>query len=101
MLRSSRLAKNDSWSTLAYQVQDFQPVNEVVDFPHEPLHEYHFRQTHAQVFQFRGERLELAEVVQLHGGGEVEQHVSKVGTPVGQFVQHRVRDELDGQLDVA
>lgn len=82
-------------------MQCFQPIDEIVDLPHEPLHEYDFGQAHAQVLQFGGERLEFAEVVQLHGGGEVEQHVSEIGTPVGQFVEHRVRDELDGQLDVA
>lgn len=81
-------------------MQDFQPVNEVVDFSHEPFHEDDFGQAHAQVFQLRGERLEFAEVVELHGGGEVEQHVGEVRTPVGQLVQHRVRDELYGQLDV-
>jgi len=81
-------------------MQYLQPVDKIVDFPHEPLHENHFGQAHAQVFQFRGERLEFAEVVQLHGGGEVEQHVGEIRAPVGQLVQHRVRDQLDGQLDV-
>lgn len=79
----------------------FQPVDEIVDFPHEPFHEYDLGQAHAQVPQLGGERLELAEVVQLHGGGEVEEHVCEIRAPVGQFVEHRVRDELDGQLDVA
>lgn len=82
-------------------MQRFQPVDEVVDLPHEPFHEYDLGQAHAQVLELGGERLELAEVVQLHGGGEVEQHVSEVRAPVGQLVEHRVRDELDGQLDVA
>lgn len=45
--------------------------------------------------------LHLAEVVQLHGGREVEQHVGEVGALVAQLVQHGVGDELDGELDVA
>lgn len=48
---------------LAYQVKYFQSIDEVVDFSHEPFHEDHFRQAHAEVFQFGGERLELAEIV--------------------------------------
>jgi len=67
-------------------MQYFQSVDKIVDFPHEPFHENHFGQTHAEIFQFGGERLELAEVVQLHGGREVEQHVSEIRTPVGQLV---------------
>lgn len=50
----------------------FQPVDEVVDLSHEPFHEDHFRQAHAEVFQLGGECLKLAEIVQLHGGREVE-----------------------------
>jgi hypothetical protein len=45
--------------------------------------------------------LHLAEVVELHGGGEVQQHVGKIWTLVGQLVKHRVRYQLDGQFDVA
>jgi len=82
-------------------MEDFQPVDKIVNLSHESLHKNHFGQTHAEVFQLGGECLKLAEVVQLHGGGEVEKHVREVWTPVGQLVQHRVRYELDGQLDVS
>ena len=45
--------------------------------------------------------LHVAEVVQLHGRGEVQQHVRQVGTLAGQLVQHGVGRQLDRQLDVA
>jgi hypothetical protein len=82
-------------------MQYFQPVDEIVDLPHKSFHEYDLGQAHAKVPEFGGERLELTEVMQLHGGGKVEQHVSEIRTPVGQLMEHRVCDELDGQLDVA
>lgn len=44
--------------------------------------------------------LHVTEVVQLHGSGEVQQHVGQVRTLAGQLVQHSVRSQLDGQLDV-
>lgn len=34
-------------------------------------------------------------------GGKVHEHVRQVGTLGGEFVQHMMRDELDGQLNVA
>lgn len=45
--------------------------------------------------------MELAEIVQLHGGGKVQQHVREVGTFVGQFVEHCVGDQFDGKFDVS
>lgn len=53
-------------------MQYFQSVDEIVDFPHETFHENHLGQAHAEVFQFGRKRLELAEVVQLHGGGKIQ-----------------------------
>lgn len=44
--------------------------------------------------------LHLAEIVQLHGRGEVEEHVGEVGALVAQLVQYGVGDKLDGKLDV-
>lgn len=45
--------------------------------------------------------LHLAEVMQLHGSGEVQQHVCEVGGLVSQLMQHSVSDQLYGQLNVA
>lgn len=65
------------------QMEDLQAVDEVVDFPHETFHEDDLRQTDAQVLQFSREGVQLAEIVQLHGGGEIQQHMSQVRTFVG------------------
>lgn len=59
-------------------MEDLEAVDKVIDLSHEPFHEDHLGQTNAQVLQFRGERLHLREVVQLHGGREVEQHVRQI-----------------------
>lgn len=50
-------------------------VNKVVNFPHETFHEDDFRQANAHVSQFGGKCLHFTEIVQLHGGGEIQQHV--------------------------
>lgn len=39
--------------------------------------------------------------MQLHGGGEIQQHVRQIGTLVRQLVKNCVSDEFDGELDVA
>jgi len=54
---------NGAGVRLAYQVDYFQSVDEVVYLSHEPFHEDHFRKAHAEVFQLGGKRLELAEIV--------------------------------------
>ena len=106
------------------QVEHFQSVDEAVDFPHEAFHEDDLAQANAHVPDFSGkslsnhqfldheifskhfnfllkEYLKLVEVVQLHSSTKIEQHVSQVGTFAAQFVQHRVRDQFNRQLDVA
>lgn len=81
-------------------MKDLEAVDEVVDLPHEALHEDHLGQADAHVLELRGERLHLREVVELHGGGEVQQHVRQVGTLVGQLVEDCVSDQFDRQLDI-
>jgi hypothetical protein len=48
-------------------VEYLKPVDEIVNLPHETFHKNDFRQTDAHVLQFRGKRLHLREIVQLHG----------------------------------
>lgn len=45
--------------------------------------------------------LHVVEVVELHGGGEVEDDAGEVGALGGQLVQHRVGDHVHGHLQVA
>lgn len=54
-------------SELTNKMQNLEAVDEVVDLPHESLHEDDLGQADAEVAQLRGERLHLREVVQLHG----------------------------------
>lgn len=81
-------------------MEDLEAVDEVVNLSHETLHEDHLGQADAHVFELRGERLHLREVVELHSGGKVQQHVRQIRTLVGQLMEDRVRDQFDRQLDV-
>lgn len=49
-----------------------QSIYEVVDLPHEPFHENHFRQANTHVFQFRRKRLHFRKVMQLHRSRKVQ-----------------------------
>lgn len=82
-------------------MQHLEPVDEVVNLSHEALHEDDFREANAQVPELGGEGLEFAEIVQLHGGREIEQHVREVRAFRGQLVEDDVSYHLDGELDVA
>lgn len=68
--------------TQTYKMEDLQAIDEVVDLPHETFHEDHLRQADAHVLELGGEGLHLREIVQLHGGREIEQHVRQVRTLV-------------------
>lgn len=81
-------------------MQHLEAVDEVIDLAHEALHEDHLREADAHRSQLGRKRVHVVEVVQLHGGREVEQHMIEVGTLVGQLVQHRVRYQLDRQFNV-
>lgn len=81
-------------------MKDFQPIDKVINLPHETLHEDYLGQTNAHVLQLRREGLHLREIVQLHGSGEIEEHVSQVRALVRQFVENGVGDQFNGQLDV-
>ena len=74
------------------QVKNFESIDEVVDFPHEAFHENDLWQANAEISQFRWEGLKLAEVVELHGGGEIEEHVSEVRTLCWELVEDGVGD---------
>lgn len=65
------------------QMQNLQAINEVVDLPHEPFHEDDLGQANAKVLKLRRKSLEFAEIMQLHGGGEVQQHVREIRAFVG------------------
>lgn len=86
--------------TPTYKMEDLQTIDEIIDFPHEAFHEDHLRQADAHVLEFGREGLHLREIMQLHGGREIEQHVRQVRTLVRQLVEDSVRDQLDRQLDV-
>ena len=76
-------------------MQDLQAIDEIVNLPHETLHEDHLWQADAHVLQLGREGLHFREVVQLHCGGKVEQHVRQIWTFVGQLVENRVSDQFD------
>lgn len=83
------------------QMENLQAVDKVVDFPHETFHENHLGEANAQIFQLGGEGLELAEVMQLHRSGKIQQHMREVRTLVGQLMEYRVSDQLNGKLYVS
>ena len=44
--------------------------------------------------------IQIVKVVQLHGVGEIQNHVAQVRTFGGQFVEDWSTNVLDGQLDI-
>jgi len=83
------------------EMQNFESIDKVVDFPHEAFHENDFRQTDAQVTKLCWKSLHLGEIVQLHRSREIQKHVSQVWTFGCKFVENCVRNQLDWQLNVA
>lgn len=57
-------------------MQNFEAVDEIVNFSHKAFHKDDLGQANAEISQLGGKRLKFTEIVKLHGSGEVEKHVS-------------------------
>ena len=81
-------------------MKDLERGQERVDASHEALEEDDLGETNGHCLEVAREGVEIVEVLELHGGAEVEREIFEIGAPVGELVEHMRRDELDGQLDV-
>lgn len=61
-------------------MKNLQTVDKIVNFPHKAFHEDNFGQANAHVSQFCRKRLHLREIVELHGRGKIQKHVSQIWT---------------------
>lgn len=72
----------------------------LVDLSHEPLHEDHLGKAYGQVPQVARKRIQVVEVVQLHGVRKVQNQILQVRTAIGDLVEYGRSDQLCGQLEV-
>lgn len=57
-------------------MKNLQTIDKVINLSHKTLHEDYLWQADAHVFQLGWEGLHFRKIVQLHGSGKVEEHVS-------------------------
>lgn len=72
----------------ADQMQHLERRQERVDATHEALEKDDFGQANGEHFEIARKVVQVVEVLQLHGGAEVEHEVLEILTLVGQVVQH-------------
>ena len=65
-------------------VQRMQRREKPVDTTHESLEKDHLGQADAQTLEIAREFVQIVEIVQLHGGREVEREILQIGTVVGE-----------------
>ena len=68
----------------ADDLKDFQRRQIGVDTSHESFEKDHLGQANAQALEIAGKLVQLVEIVQLHGGREVEREMLQIGTVSGE-----------------